>query len=214
VIQLPRFALVVLVGPSGCGKSTFARRHFGAFETVSSDVCRALVAGDPGDQTATAAAFDVLHLIVARRLERRLLTVVDATSVTAESRAPLLAIARQHQVPAIAVVFDVPEELCLRNDAARPDRHVPAEAIRLHRERLARSLPGIHTEGFTAVHLLRGVEAIDAVTVDRTSPLATTLRGGGAGTGSLPGPPGSVDVPVRGGAAGSLSDPGPMPGGT
>jgi protein phosphatase len=69
-IAIPRLALVLLVGPSGCGKSTFARRHFGATEVVSSDACRAMIADDEADQTASGAAFEVLHLIVEKRLSR------------------------------------------------------------------------------------------------------------------------------------------------
>ncbi|MDQ0424031.1 putative kinase [Cellulomonas iranensis] len=36
-LEIPATCLVVLVGTSGSGKSTFAARHFGPFETVSSD---------------------------------------------------------------------------------------------------------------------------------------------------------------------------------
>ncbi len=44
VLDIPALSLVVLVGASGSGKSTFARAaHFGAYETLSSDVFRGLV---------------------------------------------------------------------------------------------------------------------------------------------------------------------------
>ena len=87
-LPLPSPSLVVLVGVAGCGKSTFAARHFAPTEVVSSDRCRALVADDESDQTATRDAFDVLHLIVDRRLARMRLTVVDATNVKPEARRP------------------------------------------------------------------------------------------------------------------------------
>ena len=67
--ELPELALVVLIGPSGSGKSTFARKHFKTTEIITSDMCRALVADDENAQDATAAAFEVLHLIAAKRLE-------------------------------------------------------------------------------------------------------------------------------------------------
>jgi protein phosphatase len=85
-LTIPELSLVVLIGPSGSGKSTFARTHFGSFEMLSSDFCRGLVSNDENDQTATTAAFKVLHAIVAKRLERGLLTVVDATNVGARLR--------------------------------------------------------------------------------------------------------------------------------
>src|SRR5689334_11531642 len=94
-IELPELSLVVLVGASGCGKSTFAARHFAPFETISSDYCRGLVSNDTNSQDATTAAFAVLHFIVARRLERGLLTVIDATNVQAEARKPLVELARK-----------------------------------------------------------------------------------------------------------------------
>jgi protein phosphatase len=85
-LSIPDFSLVVLIGPSGSGKSTFARRWFRSTEVVSSDACRALVADDETDQAATLAAFELLRLIAAKRLEARRLTVIDATNVRAEDR--------------------------------------------------------------------------------------------------------------------------------
>ena len=56
---------------SGSGKSTFAARHFLPTEVLSSDFCRGLVADDENDQSATNAAFDVLHFIAGKRLDGR-----------------------------------------------------------------------------------------------------------------------------------------------
>ena len=61
-------------------------RHFLVTEVVSSDFCRGLVADDENDQKATDAAFEVLYLIAAKRLDAGRLTVVDATNVQPESR--------------------------------------------------------------------------------------------------------------------------------
>ena len=93
-IALPHPALVLLVGPTSSGKSTFAAAHFRPTEIVSSDRCRALVCDDENDQSATDAAFEVLHLLVDKRLERMRLTVVDATNVRRRSRGALLALGR------------------------------------------------------------------------------------------------------------------------
>ncbi|WP_432009520.1 AAA family ATPase [Streptomyces bacillaris] len=92
-LTLPAGALCALVGPPGAGKSTFARTHFKPTEVVSSDFCRALVADDENDQSATGDAFEVLHLIVDKRMERGRLTVIDATNLR-DDRPWLLARAR------------------------------------------------------------------------------------------------------------------------
>lgn len=85
-IKLPDFCLVVLIGASGSGKSTFAQKHFLPTEVISSDRCRGIVADDENDQTATGAAFDLVHIIAEKRLAARRLTVIDATSVRPEDR--------------------------------------------------------------------------------------------------------------------------------
>src|SRR6476646_5125575 len=97
-ITIPELALVVLIGASGSGKSTFARKYFKPTEVLSSDFCRGLVSDDENDQSATDAAFDVLHYIAAKRLAAGRLTVVDATNVSPESRKPIVALARQYHV--------------------------------------------------------------------------------------------------------------------
>lgn len=163
VIAIPEPALVVLVGASGAGKSTFARTHFAPTEIVSSDACRALVCDDEADQSATAAAFEVVHLLVERRLARGRLTVVDATNVQPEARAPLLAAARRHHVVPVAIVLDVPESLCAARNAVRPGRSLEAGVIHRQHARLRRSLDCLVREGFRRVHLLGG--AADPATV-------------------------------------------------
>ena len=107
-IELPHPALVLLVGPTSSGKSTFAAAHFRPTEIVSSDRCRAPVCDDENDQSATDAAFEVLHLLVDKRLEGKRLTVVDATNVRRQARGALLALARHHSLPAVAIVLDLP----------------------------------------------------------------------------------------------------------
>ncbi|MEU1277191.1 polynucleotide kinase-phosphatase [Streptomyces sp. NPDC005805] len=159
-------SLVVLVGATGSGKSTFARTHFKPTEVVSSDFCRGLVADDENDQSASSDAFDVLHYIVGKRLTAGRLTVVDATNVQQESRRQLVRIAREHDVLPIAIVLDLPEEVCAERNAARPDRAgMPRHVISRHRRELRRSLKGLEREGFRKVHILRGAEEVAAAEV-------------------------------------------------
>ncbi|WP_328726423.1 polynucleotide kinase-phosphatase [Streptomyces sp. NBC_00259] len=159
-------SLVVLIGATGSGKSTFARRHFKPTEVISSDFCRGLVADDENDQSASADAFDVLHHIVGKRLAAGRLTVVDATSVQQESRRQLVQLARSHDVLPIAIVLDMPEEVCAERNAARPERaDMPRHVIQRHRRELRRSLRGLEREGFRKVHVLRSPEEADAAEV-------------------------------------------------
>ncbi|WP_329206519.1 polynucleotide kinase-phosphatase [Streptomyces sp. NBC_00683] len=159
-------SLVVLIGASGSGKSTFARKHFKPTEIVSSDFCRGLVADDENDQSASRDAFDVLHYIAGKRLAAGRLTVVDATNVQAESRKQLVQLAREHDVLPIAVVLDLPEEVCLARNAKRPDRaDMPRHVVQRHRRELRRSLRGLEREGFRKVHVLRTEEEADSAEV-------------------------------------------------
>ncbi|ROQ34957.1 polynucleotide 3'-phosphatase /polynucleotide 5'-hydroxyl-kinase /polynucleotide 2',3'-cyclic phosphate phosphodiesterase [Streptomyces sp. PanSC19] len=159
-------SLVVLVGATGSGKSTFARRHFKPTEVVSSDFCRGLVADDENDQSASKDAFDVLHYIAGKRLAAGRLTVVDATNVQQEARRQLVRLAREHDVLPIAIVLDLPEEVCRSRNATRPDRaDMPAHVIQRHRRELRRSLRGLEREGFRKVHVLRSVEEVEEAEV-------------------------------------------------
>ncbi|MFE7777278.1 polynucleotide kinase-phosphatase [Streptomyces sp. NPDC057445] len=165
-LPVPDLSLVVLVGATGSGKSTFARRHFRPTEVISSDFCRGLVADDENDQSASGDAFDVLHYIVGKRLAAGRLTVVDATSVQQESRRQLVRIAREHDVLPVAIVLDLPEEVCAERNAARPDRaDMPRHVIQRHRRELRRSLRGLEREGFRKVHILRSPEEVEAAQV-------------------------------------------------
>src|SRR3954463_12012734 len=108
-ITIPELSLVVLVGVSGSGKSTFARRHFKPTEILSSDACRAMVSDDENNQAATPDAFDLLHYIARKRLAAGKLALVDATNVQAESRKPLVQLARDFHCLPVVIVLDLPE---------------------------------------------------------------------------------------------------------
>ncbi|SDX37577.1 polynucleotide kinase-phosphatase [Hymenobacter psychrophilus] len=163
-LKVPELALILLIGSTGAGKSTFARRLFKATEIVSSDACRGMVADDENDQSASQDAFELLHYLVAKRLKRGLLTVVDATNVQESSRKALVALARQYHVLPVAVVLDVPDAVAQRRNDQRPERrHLGRHVIAGHRQQLRRSLRTLKQEGFRHIHHLRGVEEIDAV---------------------------------------------------
>jgi len=166
-LAIPELCLVALVGASGSGKSSFAKRHFSRYEVISSDFCRGLVSGDENDQTVTKDAFEVLNFIAGKRLAAGRLTVIDATNVQRESRRAVVDLAKAHDILPVAIVLDVPEEVCLDRNRNRADREFGPHVIRRQRDELRRSLRGLAREGFRKVHVLRSVAEIDAVVVVR-----------------------------------------------
>jgi len=167
-ISIPETSLVVLVGASGSGKSTFARKHFAPTEIVSSDACRGLVSDDESSLAATQDAFDVVHFLARKRLARHKLTVIDATNVQAEARRPLLAIAREHDCMAVAIVLDLPPRVCHERNQGRPERSFGFHVVRQHSSQLRQSLRDLRREGFRYVTVLDSLEAIEQATIERT----------------------------------------------
>ncbi len=166
-IAIPELSLVLLVGASGSGKSSFGRKHFLPTEVISSDFCRGLVADDENDQSATGDAFDLLHVIVRKRLARGKLTVVDATNVQPEARKTLIALAREYHVFAVAIVFDLPERLCQDRNASRADRQFGPHVVRNQLQQLRRSLRGLEREGIRYVFKLSTVAEVDSAAIER-----------------------------------------------
>jgi protein phosphatase len=116
---------------------------------------------------ATPAAFRVLHSIAGERLKSRRLTVIDATSVDPDSRKPLVALARKHGSLPVAIVFDVPEEVCVERNRARAARHPSARVVHSQWDEMHLSMRNLHEEGFHQVHVLDSVAAVDSVAVVR-----------------------------------------------
>ena len=163
-ISIPKTALVLLIGASGSGKSSFAKKHFAHYEIVSSDTCRGVVSNDENDQSASADAFELFYYILSMRLKKGLLTVADATNVQADARKKLITIARAFHVLPVALVFDMPQQLCESRNAARTDRTVPAYVIRRQQQDLKRSLRNIKTEGFAKIYTFKSEADADSVT--------------------------------------------------
>ncbi|PHN03611.1 polynucleotide kinase-phosphatase [Flavilitoribacter nigricans] len=166
-IEIPNLCLVVLMGATSSGKTSFAKKHFKSTEVISSDFCRGIVADDENAMDANADTFDLLHYIVAKRLKRGLLTVVDATNVQAESRKKLIALARQYHVFTIGIALNLPENVLLERNAQRPNRQLGKHVIRQHRRLLKSSFRTLKKEGFRRFYELRSLAEIDAVSVER-----------------------------------------------
>ncbi len=154
------------MGASGAGKSSFARRHFLPTEIISSDFCRGLVCDDETSLAASADAFALVHEIASLRLKNGKLTVIDATNVQKEARAPLLALAKRFYVQTVAIALDVPEEICHERNQLRPDRDFGPHVTRNHARQLRKSLRFLEKDGFRYVHVLRG-DAIENAEITR-----------------------------------------------
>jgi F420-dependent oxidoreductase-like protein len=182
-LRLPDPCLVVLVGATAAGKTHWARESFHPDQIVSTDRLRAVVGTGERDQRASRDAFEVLELIVRKRLRRRLCTVIDTTGLDAELRAGWLALAARGGVPAYAVVFDTPPAVTRARNRARESPVPPkVQGSQLRAvEGISERLGG---EGFTAVLAPGPVElvpaallgAIDSYERQREDPL--TLRFG------------------------------------
>jgi protein phosphatase len=167
-IELPELCLVALIGSSGSGKSTFAKKHFKPTEILSSDYFRGLVSDDKPDQGATAAAFDSLYYIAGKRLEAGRLTVIDATNVQKKARDEVLRLASEQNVPAAAIVLDMPRSLCIERNKARPDRKLGPHLVHGHVRELRRSIKHLREEGFRYVYILTSPEEAALAELVRT----------------------------------------------
>jgi protein phosphatase len=165
VLAIPSPSLVVMVGPAGSGKTAFCARSFRPTEVVSSDACRALVGDSPADQSVTPAAFALAHAIADQRLRHRRLTVFDATSLEAGARRALLDIAARHHLPAVAIVFDLPLDDCVRQDAGRAGRRVGRVAISRHAAAMRHAVAALPREGFARVHRVGSADAAAALEI-------------------------------------------------
>jgi F420-dependent oxidoreductase-like protein len=150
-VRLAEGSLVVLVGPPASGKSTWAAEQFPPGQVVSSDDLRAVVGAGPHDQRASKDAFDVLDLVVDRRLRRGLITVVDSLGTDAKRRRRWVAAAEAAGAPAVAVVFDVDPATCRARNRGR-ERPVPAKVLTSMLAAWPAQRDGLGEDGFTAVH--------------------------------------------------------------
>ena len=164
-IVLPPSSVVALVGAAGAGKTTFAAAHFRPSQVISSDQCRLLVADDEADQSASAAAFAVLHFIAARRARRGRLTVIDATNARRADRGRVLWVAARHRRPAIAILFALPLELCLGRNQQRAGRQVDPGVVREQWAQLPVSAEALIEEGFSAAYRFTSEAEVAAATV-------------------------------------------------
>src|SRR5215210_1322990 len=146
-LRLPDPCLVVLVGATAAGKSHWATESFAADQVVSSDRLRAVVGAGERDQRASRDAFELLELIVAKRLRRRLTTVVDSTGLEPKRRSAWRALAERHGVPTHAVVFDTPAAVVRARNRERGNP-VPARIVSGQLAQTEGAAAALEAEGF------------------------------------------------------------------
>jgi protein phosphatase len=174
-IEIPDFALVVLIGASGSGKSTFAAKHFLPTEVISSDHCRGLVSDDETDQSVSADAFELVRAIAEKRLKHRKLTVIDATNVRAADRKGWVEVARRWHALPVALVIEPGIDICIERNKTRPDRQFGGQVVQRMVSEIRKGLRGLQREGFRQVWQLNTPEGVEAATVTR-QPLWTDKR--------------------------------------
>ncbi|MFF7954110.1 AAA family ATPase [Streptomyces griseorubiginosus] len=183
---IPDPSLVVLIGAAGSGKSTWART-WPATQVLELDRFRALVSDDAGDQEATGDAVFALQAVLEARLARRKMTVVDATNCEQAVRANLIATARRHGVPTVALVVPTPASVCVARQAGRPaNRRVPESVVLAQHAAMVDAWPGLPAEGFDHVVVAENLYRLQAM----LKPLSDARRAdlgwdGGEGLGEL-----------------------------
>jgi protein phosphatase len=174
-IHIPETSLVVLIGPSAAGKSTFCRRHFVSTEVLSSDDFRALVSNDRHDQSASSDAFALLYAALEKRLQRRLLTVVDATNLNEEDRQTLLQYAKKYQAPIVAILFDLPDKVHFEHNQTRGKEALPNRVIKRHLSQMWRVRKQLKKERFRRLFTFQTVEEVEQARIIR-QPLKVDRR--------------------------------------
>ncbi|MGQ4732630.1 AAA family ATPase [Streptomyces sp. Ju416(a)] len=183
---IPDPSLVCLIGAAGSGKSTWAAT-WPATQVLELDRFRALVSDDSGCQESTADAVFALQAVLEARLARRKMTVVDATNTEKSVRADLIAAARRHGVPTVALVVPTPLSVCVERQEGRPaNRRVPEKAVRAQHAAMVDAWPGLPAEGFDHVVVAENLYRLE----NMLRPLSDARRAdlgwdGGEGLGDL-----------------------------
>jgi F420-dependent oxidoreductase-like protein len=155
----------VLAGATAAGKSDWARAWFHPDAIVSSDRLRAVVGVSERDQRASKDAFELLDLIVAKRLRRGLTTVIDTTGLEAKRRAGWRALAEAAGVPAYAVTFDTPEKVVRDRNRAR-GAPVPPKVVAGQLREAEAVFAALRDEAWAGVSPAEAVELVPPAFLD------------------------------------------------
>ncbi|MEU0218555.1 ATP-binding protein [Streptomyces sp. NPDC006265] len=179
---VPDDSLVCLIGAAGSGKSTWAST-WPATQVLELDRFRALVSDDAGSQESTDDAVFALQAVLEARLARRKMTIVDATNSEKAVRANLIATARRHGMPTVALVIPTPVSTCVERQKDRPaNRSVPEPVVRAQHAAIVDAFPGLPGEGFDHVVVAENIHRLQAL-LQRVSDARRADLGWDAGEG-------------------------------
>ncbi|MFD3700037.1 AAA family ATPase [Streptomyces sp. NPDC058646] len=111
----------------------------------------------------------------------------NATNCETSVRADLIATARCHGVPTVALVVPTPADVCVERQEGRPaTRRVPEHVVRARHAAMVDAFPGLSDEGFDHVVGAEGVSRLQAL-LQRVSDARHADLGwdGGEGLGDL-----------------------------
>jgi protein phosphatase len=91
--------------------------------------------------------------------------VIDATNANAFARARVTECARTHQVQCIALVLNLPLDLCIERAARRTVRPVPDSVIRNQHASISAAIAALSGEGFDQVHLINSALELNVTAV-------------------------------------------------
>jgi protein phosphatase len=109
----------------------------------------------------------VLHFIAAKRLAAGRLSEIDATNVQPEARQPLIALAREYHCLPVAIVFDLPADICQAHNRQRANRNFGASVIERQLQQLKRSLRSLKRGGFRHIYTLSSPDEVATATIER-----------------------------------------------
>jgi F420-dependent oxidoreductase-like protein len=132
---------------------------------VSSDALRALVGTAEHDQRAGTDAFEVLDIVLDRRLSRGLFTVVDTLGLDGARRRGYVDLARRRGIACHVVLFDTPAEVCRARNKARAEP-VPPKVLTAQLAARDAAREELASEGFGGVHRPEAVEVVAASLLD------------------------------------------------